>query len=48
MFGTNFPQLPWEKFVKHVAGLGLKGEFLEGNARRVLKLGSRRVGKERL
>ena len=47
MFGTNFPQLSWERCVKQIAGLGLrdsvKEDFLGGNARRVLKLDGKGV-----
>jgi uncharacterized protein len=47
MFGTNFPQLSWEKSIQQVADLGLRAsvrvDFLGENARRVLKLGGNRV-----
>lgn len=50
LFGTNFPQLPWDKCVDQAAeylqGKGTAslradamGDFMSGNARRVLKLG---------
>ena len=43
MFGTNFPQLPFEKCMEQVRALELTDEiragFLRENARRVFKLG---------
>ena len=43
LFGTNFPQLPFEKCVAQALALDLPPEvrvkFLSDNARRVFKLG---------
>jgi predicted TIM-barrel fold metal-dependent hydrolase len=42
LFGTNFPQLPFQKCVEQVHELGLPEEirlrFMRDNARRVFKL----------
>jgi len=42
LFGTNFPQLSWEKCVQQVEAMNLPEEiqakFLGGNARRVFRL----------
>jgi hypothetical protein len=42
LFGTNFPQLSWEKCVQQVSAMNLPEEiqtkFLSGNARRVFQL----------
>ena len=51
LFGTNFPQLSWEKCVQQVQAMNLPHEiqtkFLGGNARRVFRLDETRHATER-
>jgi predicted TIM-barrel fold metal-dependent hydrolase len=51
LFGTNFPQLFWEKCVQQVQAMNLPQEiqtkFLGGNARRVFRLDETQPARER-